>query len=273
MAKYSGVYKRAGANTYYFKITLPDSADGQQHFLTRGKFATAKEAADARRAEQQRISGGNFANPGRQTVGEYLQRWADDLRVAESTKATYRLQVRAHLIPRLGRILLRDLAPAHIKEMYRQLETERNMSGTTLSIVHRVLHTALQAGVIEGLLASNAAARIANKPRKSTRRMKTWTLEEAQHFAAMAGGHYCYGAWMMMLAASTRRGEALGIQWSDVNLVGAQIALQGARVATPDGKVYLSEGKTEGARRTIHLDQDLIDILAAQRIRQANWKL
>ena len=76
--------------------------------------ATAKEAAEKRTAAiADRNRGVLFTDPGRLTVGEYLERWlADSARyqVAESTYGRYRRTCSNHFVPFFGRVKLRDLS-------------------------------------------------------------------------------------------------------------------------------------------------------------------
>src|SRR3990167_3809358 len=53
----------------------------------------------------------------RQTVAQYLARWLRDIRgsVEPTTWQRYDVAVRNQLVPGLGRVLLLDLAPAHVQ--------------------------------------------------------------------------------------------------------------------------------------------------------------
>jgi integrase len=81
--------------------------------------ATAKEATEKRTAAvADRNRGALFSDPGRLTVGEYLERWLSDAaqyQVAASTHGRYERTRDNHLIPFFGRIKLRDLSPPHVR--------------------------------------------------------------------------------------------------------------------------------------------------------------
>ena len=71
------------------------------------------------------------------TVGEYLEQWGETLGVAgrkPSTVASYRRNLRVHVIPRLGGLRLQALTPLHLDTMYADLLADGNMrtEGDTL---------------------------------------------------------------------------------------------------------------------------------------------
>lgn len=81
--------------------------------------ATAKEAKDERlQALADEAKGIIFSDPGRLTVGDYLDAWLHDTvryQVRESTFNRYEQIVRNHLRPFFDRLRLRDLTPASIR--------------------------------------------------------------------------------------------------------------------------------------------------------------
>jgi integrase len=64
-----------------------------------------------------------------------------------------------------------------------------------------------------------------------------------------------------------RRGEALGLRWSDVDLEKARLAVRRALIPT-NGTVVVSEPKTAKGRRVIALDPATVEVLKAQAARQ-----
>ena len=64
-----------------------------------------------------------------------------------------------------------------------------------------------------------------------------------------------------------RRGEALGLQWSDIDLEAGRLSIQRSLVPAA-GEVIVSEPKTAKGRRSIALDPGTVDILRRQARRQ-----
>ena len=64
-----------------------------------------------------------------------------------------------------------------------------------------------------------------------------------------------------------RRGEAIGLRWSDVDLEGGRFAVR--RALIPNGRdVGVSEPKTVKGRRVIAIDPGTVEVLKAQAARQ-----
>lgn len=91
------------------------------------------------------MGAGTWTDDGRQTVGEYLDKWLarKAAGLKPTTVDTYRSHIELHIRPELGRLKLRDLRPEHIYAML-QVVAE----GRSVAMVHRVratLRTALAA--------------------------------------------------------------------------------------------------------------------------------
>ena len=67
-----------------------------------------------------------FADVGKLTVGEYLDRWlADSVKgtVKETTYANYAYVTQVHVSPALGGVKLKSLTPAHVRGYYGEKAT------------------------------------------------------------------------------------------------------------------------------------------------------
>jgi len=64
-----------------------------------------------------------------------------------------------------------------------------------------------------------------------------------------------------------RRGEAIGLRWSDVDLEGGRLAVRRALIPI-NREVVVSEPKTAKGRRVIALDPGTVEVLKAQAARQ-----
>jgi integrase len=68
-----------------------------------------------------------------------------------------------------------------------------------------------------------------------------------------------------------RRGEAIGLRWSDVDLENGRLSVRRALVPV-DREVIVSEPKTVKGRRVIALDVATVEVLKAQAARQLDEK-
>jgi hypothetical protein len=152
-----------------------------------GSGASVQKAAeDALGEALGRISAGQFSDPGRLTLGDFLDQWIDAAvsGLRPSTAASYRMLLVKRVGPRIGSIRLASLTPGHLTGLYATLLTEGGKGGGPLSArsvrcTHTVLGKALDDAVDWGLLARNPA-RSAKPPRVVKPEMSVWSAEDAK---------------------------------------------------------------------------------------------
>lgn len=91
-----------------------------------------------------------------------------------------------------------------------------------------------------------------------------WSAEELAYFLDATADHpHHHGFW---LAANTgmRRSELLGLRWRDIDSVHRRLSIV-LTVVCVGTRVQVSPGKTVRSARTIDLDPDTVDVLAAWR--------
>ena len=71
------------------------------------------------------------------------------------------------------------------------------------------------------------------------------------------------------LAAGLRRGELLGLKWSDIDLEHGSLRVQ-RQIARIDGEIVEGPLKTKNAYRTLPLSADAIDVLKTQKKKCGN---
>jgi integrase len=124
---------------------------------------TAEEANNKKfQALADQAKGILFSDPGRLTVGEYLQSWLADTaryQVSEGSYERYERTLRNHLLPFFGRIKLRELNAAHVRA-FKASRIEGGLNPNTVGVMQGVLSTALNQAVDDGLIPSNPATRV-----------------------------------------------------------------------------------------------------------------
>jgi integrase len=81
-----------------------------------------------------------------------------------------------------------------------------------------------------------------------------------------------YALWLLANSTGMRRGELLGVQWPDVDLGRARIAVRQSLV-TVGHEVVVSEPKTAKGRRSVALDPATVAGLKTWRKQQAAERL
>ena len=211
------------------------------------------------------------------TVDEYLTTWLTRQRsqLQSSTWKTYGDTIRRYLSPTLGAIPLGDLDPLRVEQCYSDLFVGGGRNGAPLSLgtvryVHAVLHKALADAVRLRVIDVNATDFVQLPRRRSddtdAPRLMVWTAEDARRFLDLVRGDRLQPLWATALATGMRRGELLGLSWSDVDLDGRTVRVRRA-LTTVDGRLELKGTKT-GRPRTLSLDAGTAAHLHRWRIRQ-----
>ena len=81
-----------------------------------------------------------------------------------------------------------------------------------------------------------------------------------------------HNAAVLVASTGLRRGEALALHWSDVDLENGELAVRGT-LGRVGGKLVITEPKTDRARRRVPLAAPLVAMLRAHRANQANERI
>ena len=268
-----GSVRKQDNGTWSFTVDVSPVGAARRQVRRRG-FDTRREAQAELNRLLADLDSGKYVHRTRTSLGKYLSGWMDALGTsgrAESTISSYRHTLRLHVIPYIGDADLQQLTAIDIDRLYAHLlkSGRRNAKGGPLSnrtvrYVHTVLSCALADAVRKGLLSTNPASAASPPSAKSARppEMKWWTPEELRHFLEESADHE-YGTIFRLLAMTgMRRGEAVGLPWSDVNLRTARITIRQALVVT-EYQLRIDTPKSERSRRTIDLDDKTVDVLRA----------
>ncbi len=121
--------------------------------------------------------------------------------------------------------------------------------------------------VDEGRLVRNVV-KLVTPPEYKPRERDTWSKVEVRKFLRTAAQTRLHAAWRLSLYG-LRRGEVLGLRWSDIDLKAKTLTVNQARVLV-DYKVRIEEPKSHNGKRTLPLDDDLVAALVELRKRQAH---
>lgn len=242
---------------------------------SRGGFRTQAEAKAARAELVHKVNQGVYVNTNRLTVAEYLREtWLPAIpsTIRESTLNSYRCHVEKHIIPALGAKRLRDLDGPMLNGFYAEQAAGGHLVGrkkvlapASVRRIHATLHRALKDAVRWGLIARNPAD--ASDPPKAEadarERLKYWRPEQLHAFLVHTEGDRLWSLWAFMAATGVRRGEALGLRWSDVDLGAGTVAIRNQLVPV-NGKIVEGRPKTKAGRRVLPLGTETRRILMEQ---------
>ena len=265
--------------TWAFRVDVaragePRAQKGQGGFPTKAAALTAMAGLQTAKAD------GTYIEPSRLTLGAYLDQWvaAGCGGVRPWTLKGYVSVVANHIKPRLGTIPLQKLTRAELKAFYAQLRTDgyakgrkagSGLSEKSVHNVHIALRAALNDAIEDGLMRTNPATG-ALKPPGPGAEMVTWIREDLAAFLESLKGERDFALYRLAAYTGLRRGELLGLRWSDVkwNLSSLAIQQQLGLDDDDDGERDLAPVKTGNGRRAISLDAETLRILEEHRRQQ-----
>ena len=201
-------------------------------------------------------------------AGDYFEDWLSHIagRVRPKTLEGYQALIRGHALSSLGPIPLRTLHPLDLQRLYADL-LRRGFAGGTVLNLHLVLTQALGQAHRWGLIPANPAAS-AQPPRPRRREAATLDHSLAARLLAEAEGTWFALPVALALATGMRRGEVLGLRWSDMD-PGFTVCQVRRSLQVVAGELLVAEPKTRRSRRQLPLPQLVRPYLAAQRAAQA----
>ena len=99
--------------------------------------------------------------------------------------------------------------------------------------------------------------------------MQTLPVEQLTSFLREAKDSGVFALYYIDLTTGLRRGELLGLKWSDIDLEKGDLRVQ-RQIGRINGKIIEMPLKTKNAYRTLPLSADAIDVLMQQRRKTGN---
>lgn len=226
---------------------------------------------------------GTFVEPSTITVAEYADRWLglQAGRLKPSTLASYRRNLRVHVLPALGEVRLQQITPDMLDGLYVQLlasgkrvkgKDPAPLSSRTVRYIHTIVGAMLGDAVKKGVLVRNPADAATPPSGKATSTGHvTWTSKQLSMFLAHTADHRYGPVWAFLALTGCRRGEALGLRWQDVDLETGRAAIR-QNVQRLAGETIIGTPKG-GLGRSVALDPGLVAMLHTHRAAQAAEKL
>jgi integrase len=206
-----------------------------------------------------------------ETVGAYLSSWLQHskTRVRAKTHEGYEGLVRLYARPGIGDIPLASLSPLHLQRLYGNLLSDplRHLSGGTVLNLHLVLTQALSQAVRWGYISSNPAAG-AQPPRPRRAELSSMDEVATKRLLAATAGTRLECPVAIAIATGMRRGEILGLRWSDIDEHDSIAHVRRTIQPTRSGLV-IEHPKTRRSRRAVVLPEFLHPYLERQRKDQA----
>lgn len=253
-------------------LTIPADAPGgpkRQSFYG----PTKRAAQDKLRAAQSSISRGVPLVPQEQTVERFLTDWLANVvtpTLKPRTTQSYEYLLRVHLIPGLGKHKLAKLTPQHV-QAFLNAKSESGLSPRSVQYLRAVLRRALGQALKWDLVSRNVAT-LVSPPKSERHEIRPLNPEQARTLLSAVKGDRLEALYSVAVSLGLRQGEALGLQWSDVDLETGRLQVR-TSLQRMKGSVELVSPKTERSRRIIHLPPSTVAALRKHKARQNEERL
>lgn len=238
-----------------------DPVTGNPRQATR-TFRGTKKQADSALAELVGDLGRGVVALDTSTLAEYLDRWLDHIASTKSptTIRGYRGSIK-RIDDKLGSLRLSKLTAQHLDRAYREWLDE-GLHPSSVHHTHAVLSAALNQAV-KWSVVPRAVTRSASPP---PLRVGPKAIPSPEVILRLIAGAEDRGqpilAAAIAVAATTgaRRGEMLGVRWSDVDLVDGNLHIRRA-IKHDDGPGWVVGPTKTHAQRQIVLDRFSVQVL------------
>lgn len=258
-----GSIRQRTDGTWEVRLSLPDGKRKSLYGRTR------REVQDKLRTALRDLDAGLDLGTSRQTVGQFLDRWLEEIarpNVRPSTYTSYAHHVRQNLKPTLGHLELGKLTPQHVQRLMNE-KAKTGLSPRSVQLMRATLRRALGYAVKWSLVSRNVAT-LVDPPRTVRTPVQPLTTEQARHFIEHTKGDRLGPLFHVAIASGLRQGELFGLRWEDVDFAVGTITVRYA-LQRIDGKPTLVEPKTDKSRRMVTLPASALAALRVQKDRQA----
>ena len=259
------------------------TAEGKS--LASGICAKRGQAEDKLSETRTEFLRGTLATADRVTVREYATKWLERQRhLRPSTRRMYTYELEYALTSPLGKMKLRDVRPAHIKNVLDKLSNQlmesglgkgKPMSTRTLGMVRGRLRSVFGEAVRDQIIYVNPTDSVRRiKPAHNASESDTGGIALDFHEAARlhelgealyaAGSCRLWPAIFTALSVGLRRGEVMGLRWQDVDLEHGVLMIR-KNLTVNEGQLLLDKPKTARSTRDIPMPSSLKAMLTAHR--------
>jgi integrase len=236
------VNRTTGAVTYVASLEIGRTATGNRIRPTKSA-KTYNEAQKLLRDMIAKHENGQLAVKKGDTVESLGLYWAREIKarqVRQSTATDYEARLRRDVFPYLGRKRIQDLSGRDVERWMNTLYVQ-GKSVSTINGARRVLFQLCKYASRQELMMFNPVSKtdpLKQDPKKSNVQ-EHWDREEAKRALESSVGTPLDLFVHLAIFTGMRRGEVLGLKWSDIDLnegtLSVERTLKEERILTPEG--------------------------------------
>ncbi|MFW6020411.1 MAG: tyrosine-type recombinase/integrase [bacterium] len=212
-------------------------------------------------------------------LSTHLKEWIDthSSEISPTTEESYRNQINAYLIPHLGDIKLKDLNTKTIDDFYTKMllegkkKGEGGLSKRSVRYLHTILNKALKKADSWDRLKKNPAEGT-SPPKRQRNKNKKINPEHLIEIITLAEEEIYREIYEFALRTGLRRGEILGLTWSDIFWERRLISVNKTLVRLDHKGFVLKDLTKNDTAYTIPAGEKVIDLLEKRKEKQEKYK-
>lgn len=247
-----------------------DPFTGKQRRTTRRGFKTQKEAKKAERELLLSVEENGFTDhSSKPTFKEVADLWLEsyETTVKPTTYQNTRKYLNILIKDYFSDIRIESISVSMMQQIVLKLSKRYTAYSLYLSVVNRVFKFAMSLGIVQ----SNPVDRVIRPKQQPPKSEKiALTKEELNTFLTLAKEYarpVLYAAWHTLAYTGLRKGELLGLEWSDIDLDNKVISVQHNLVMV-NGKYRIQSPKTRRSIRKITIDDITASVLKSWKLEQ-----
>lgn len=217
---------------------------------------------------------GDLIEPSKQTVEQFLEEYLRDYVSVHNSPATlkdYRSVIDKYLKPEFGKIKLQNLTRARVQQVYNQWRVKSTLSdkplrATTILHINRVFKAALNVACELEYIKDNPTNKVRVGKDDVTQHIDVYTVQEIRQLKDAVKGTDMELPVALLFDCVLRRGELLGMRYSDIDFKTNTVTVQYAWTETDGGAPVLKDCKTESSYRKMVVSDYTMKLLKRQKI-------
>jgi integrase len=234
---------------------------------------TRRECQEWIKGTIRQVDEGMVYESSRVVLEDYIQGWLANVKVSRSknTWQKYEQSIRSYIIPKLGKVKIKDLRPDQVQALYNQL-LDHDAGAYTVIKIHTILHGALEQAVRTGLIARNPV-HYCQPPKEPVNEMVVLSDSQVSQFLLIAKGHRWDALYNLALTTGMRQMELLGLKWTDLDWIRQTLRVERQLMRQEHATIEFSTLKTRYSRRSIALGLKTVESLRMHQERQQSDRI
>lgn len=272
-------------NVRYYDVTieLGKNPDGTRKRISfRCDTTDREEAENFLTMKKAEYLSGEMVLPSKMTVSQFMEEYLRDYVQAQNSPATYRDYkgtIERYIIPMFGKIKLQELSKSHVQRVYNSWKTQSNASkkplkAETIRHINRIFKAGLNVAKDLGYIKENPTCKVRIGKDLMTKPLEVYTVKEVRKLQKAVKGTDMELPVALLFDCCMRRGELLGLCYSDIDFETKTVTIQHSYVESEDSKKpVLKDCKTDGSYRKLVVSDYTLRLLMREKLRYKRNRL